>query len=130
MKTNIEVRFTDVDSQLHVNHTSIVEWIAHCRVQMLAPIETYGETKLEVGDLDHVLVHLAVNMCDPVTYPAEVVVTGSVIKVGRKSVSTRYLLHSEGRLISDAECINVVVYFGETRSVEIPDGLRELLVKL
>jgi YbgC/YbaW family acyl-CoA thioester hydrolase len=125
MKTNIEVRFTDVDSQLHVNHTAIVEYIAHCRVQLLSPIEEWGEDSLEA--YDHVLVHLAVNLCEPLHYPADVIVTGQVLEVGRKSVTTRYLVHSEKRLISDAECINVVVDVGTTTSVTIPPGLHDLL---
>ena len=34
-RTSIEIRFTDVDSQDHVNHTAIVEWIAHARVKLI-----------------------------------------------------------------------------------------------
>ena len=34
-RTSIEIRFTDVDSQDHVNHTAIVEWIAHARVTLI-----------------------------------------------------------------------------------------------
>ena len=125
MKTNIEVRFTDVDSQLHVNHTAIVAYIAHCRVQLLRPIEDWEEHSLEA--YDHVLVHLAVNLCEPLHYPADVIVTGHVLEVGRKSVTTRFLVHSEKKLISDAECINVVVDIGTTTSVPIPPGLHDLL---
>ena len=132
MKTNIEVRFTDVDSQLHVNHTAIVAYIAHCRVQLLRPIEDWEEYSLLASNPlgpqhDHVLVHLAVNLCEPLHYPADVIVTGHVLEVGRKSVTTRFLVHSEKRLISDAECINVVVDVGTTTSVPIPPGLHDLL---
>ena len=31
----IEVRFTDVDSDNHVNHLAIAEWVAHARVKMI-----------------------------------------------------------------------------------------------
>jgi YbgC/YbaW family acyl-CoA thioester hydrolase len=122
IKTNIEVRFTDVDSQLHVNHTAIVEYIAHCRVQLLHPIE-----EVEDSEYDHVLVHLAINLCEPLCYPADVVVTGHILEVGSKSVTTRYLVHSAGRLIADAECVNVVMRFGTTTSISIPVELRNLL---
>jgi YbgC/YbaW family acyl-CoA thioester hydrolase len=132
MKTNIEVRFTDVDSQLHVNHTAIVEYIAHCRVQLLRPIEDWEEHGVLAPNYtrpqhDHVLVHLAVNLCEPLHYPADVVVTGQIVEIGHKSVTTRYLVHSGKRLISDAECINVVVDVGTTTSVTIPPGLHDLL---
>ena len=35
MKIPIEVRFTDVDSDNHVNHLAVAEWIAHARVTMI-----------------------------------------------------------------------------------------------
>jgi len=53
----IEVRFTDTDAQGNVNHTAIIEYIAHARVTLLdGMVDQSG-----YDDLDHVLVSLQVD---------------------------------------------------------------------
>ena len=51
----IEVRFTDVDSDNHVNHIAVVEWIAHARVTMID--EKVKQSGLNLlSDINYVLV--------------------------------------------------------------------------
>ena len=121
--TSIEVRFSDVDSQGHVNHCSMVSWIAHGRVQLLDGLTLQsGES-----DLDHVLVGLTCNFHKEVFYPGRVEVDARVLKVGDKSVTTEIGITNGNDLVVAATCVNVFFLPSTKESVCIPLSLRDLL---
>jgi acyl-CoA thioester hydrolase len=121
--TSIEVRFSDVDSQGHVNHCSQVSWMAHGRVQLLDGF------MLQSGelDLDHVLVGLTCNFHKEVFYPGRVEVDARVLKVGAKSVTTEIGITKGDDLVAAATCVNVFFTPSTKASVRIPHSLRVLL---
>ena len=130
-RTSIEVRFTDVDSQDHVNHTAIVEWIAHARVKLIdGKVNQYDHGLWNEGlELDHVLVNLKVNFHKEVFYPGTVEVAGRVHDVGNKSVTTVIFVYSDGEVVAEAQCINVFFRTSTKKSVDIPDKLKDILWK-
>ena len=134
-RTSIEVRFTDVDSQNHVNHTAIVEWIAHARVKLIdGKVAQYGHTiwqnlKDQDPELDHVLVNLDVNFHKEVFYPGTIEVTGRVLNVGSKSVTTEFFVYSGDEVVAEAQCINVFFRTSDKKSVDIPDKLKDMMMK-
>ena len=135
-RTSLEIRFTDVDIQGHVNHTAIVEWIAHTRVQLIdEKVNQYDHTiwknniKDEGPELDHVLVNLDVNFRKEVFYPGTIEVTGRVLNVGNKSVTTEFFVYSGNEVVAEAQCINVFFRISDKKSVDIPDKLKEMMMK-
>jgi len=134
-RTSIEVRFTDVDSQDHVNHTAIVEWIAHARVKLIdGKVIQYHHTiwenlKDQNPELDHVLVNLDVNFHKEVFYPGTIEVSARVLNVGNKSVTTEFFVYNKDELVAEAQCVNVFFRPEDKKSVDIPDKLKEMLVK-
>jgi len=135
-RTSIEIRFTDVDSQGHVNHTAIVEWIAHARVKLIdEKINQYDHTlwkdnlKDAVPELDHVLVNLEVNFHKEVFYPGTIEVTARVLNVGNKSVTTEFFVYSGDEVVAEAQCINVFFRTNDKKSMDIPDKLKDMLMK-
>ena len=130
-RTSIEIRFTDVDSQDHVNHTAIVEWIAHARVKLIdEKVNQYDHGLWNEGlELDHVLVNLKVNFQKEVFYPGTVEVAGRVHDVGNKSVTTVIFVYSDGEVVAEAQCINVFFRTSTKKSVDIPDKLKDILWK-
>ena len=130
-RTSIEIRFTDVDSQDHVNHTAIVEWIAHARVKLIdEKVNQYDHGLWNEGlELDHVLVNLKVNFHKEVFYPGTVEVAGRVHDVGNKSVTTVIFVYSDGEVVAEAQCINVFFRTSTKKSVDIPDKLKDILWK-
>ena len=132
MKVDIEIRFTDVDSQNHVNHTAIVAWIAHARVKLIdEKVNQYNHKGLESLSLqlDHVLVNLEVNFHKEVFYPGTIEVTARVLNVGSKSVTTEFFIYSKDGFVAEAQCINVFFRTSDKTSVNIPDKLKEILMK-
>ena len=135
-RTSIEIRFTDVDSQNHVNHTAIVEWIAHARVTLIdEKVNQYDhgswEDKVKDKDLelDYVLVNLDVNFLKEVLYPGTIEVTGQVLNVGNKSLTTEFFVYSNDDLVAEAQCINVFFRTSIKKSMDIPDKLKDILMK-
>ena len=134
-RTSIEVRFTDVDSQDHVNHTAIVEWIAHARVKLIdGKVAQYHHTiwenlKDQNPELDHVLVNLDVNFHKEVFYPGTIEVSARVLNVGNKSVTTEFFVYNKDELVAEAQCVNVFFRPEDKKSVDIPDKLKDMLMK-
>ena len=130
-RTSIEIRFTDVDSQDHVNHTAIVEWIAHARVKLIdEKVNQYDHGLWDEGpELDHVLVNLKVNFHKEVFYPGTIEVSSQVLDVGNKSVTTEFFVYSGDEVVAEAQCINVYFRTSTKKSVDIPDKLKDILMK-
>ena len=126
----IEVRFTDVDSDNHVNHLAVAEWVAHARVKMID--ENIKQAGLNLlSDIDYVLVNLSKDFRDQVVYPSFIEVQGKILRVGTKSLTTQYSVYIPGdkpKIVAVAECVNVFVdAMDSKKSVEIPDELKSIL---
>ena len=135
MKLPIEVRFTDVDSDNHVNHLAVAEWIAHARVTMID--EKVNQSGLSLlSDINYVLVKLSIDFRDQVVYPNIIEVQGRILRVGTKSLTTQYSVYIPGKhlgspethkIVAVAECVSVFVDATDSRKgVEIPDELRKI----
>ena len=131
----IEVRFTDVDSDNHVNHIAVAEWVAHARVKMIdEQIKQSGLNLL--SDIDYVLAKLSINFREQVIYPSFIEVLGKILRVGTKSLTTQYSVYIPGKhlgspethkIVAVAECVSVFVDATDSRKgVEIPDELRKI----
>ena len=126
----IEVRFTDVDSDNHVNHLAVAEWVAHARVKMID--ENIKQAGLNLlSDIDYVLVKLSIDFNEQIIYPNSIEVQGKILRVGTKSLTTKYLVYISGdytKIVASAECVSVFVDAKDSKkSMEIPDELRKIL---
>ena len=137
MKTiDMEIRFTDVDSQNHVNHIAIIEWIAHARVKLIDDkLNQYEhflwkdksiDNKLE---FDYVLVNLDISFIKEVFYPGTIEVKAGVLSVGDTSVTTEFFVYSGNEMVAEAQCINVFFRTTTKKSVDITDKLKDILMK-
>ena len=130
MKIPIEVRFTDVDSDNHVNHLAITEWISHARITMID--EKLKQSGLNLlSDINYVLVKLSIDFREQVVYPNIIEVQGKILRIGTKSLTTQYSVYIPGdqpKIVATAECVNVFVDATNSRKgIEIPDELRKII---
>ena len=119
----IEIRFSDVDSQGHVNHLSILEWIAHCRAKLI-------DERVErsaVDDIDHFLVSLEAEFLEEIFYPGNIEVSGQILEVGGKSVTTSFFVYKNDEILANAKCVNVFFDAVTKNTIIIPDELRAAL---
>ena len=144
MKVPIEVRFTDIDSDNHVNNLAVAEWVAHARVTMINEKIEQSGLKL-LSDIDYVLVKLSIDFNEQIIYPNSIEVQGKILRVGTKSLTTQYSVYIPGvkpkipitdgyiagdssTVVAVAECVNVFVDpIDSKKSVEIPDELKRIL---
>ena len=119
----IEIRFSDVDSQGHVNHLSVIEWIAHCRVKLID--ERVERSAVE--DIDHVLVSLEAEFLEEIFYPGNIEVSGQILETGGKSVTTSFFVYKNDEILANAKCVNVFHDTTTKKTVPIPDELRAAL---
>ena len=137
MKTiDMEIRFTDVDSQNHVNHIAIIEWIAHARVKLiddkLNQYEHFLWKDKSIADgleFDYVLVNLDISFIKEVFYPGTIEVKAGVLSVGDTSVTTEFFVYSGNEMVAEAQCINVFFRTTTKKSVDITDKLKDILMK-
>ena len=123
MSKIIEVRFSDIDSDNHANHTKVVEWIAHERVDMINDFITISKCT----DIDHVLVNITANFLKPVKWPGNVRVNGTVTKVGNTSVATEFSVYQNSELVANATCVNVFFDPFTKTPVPVSDVLRTIM---
>ena len=119
----IEIRFSDVDSQGHVNHLSILEWIAHCRAKLID--ERVERSAVE--DIDHFLVSLEAEFLEEIFYPGNIEVSGQILEVGGKSVTTSCFVYQGDEILANAKCVNVFHDTTTKKTIPIPDELRAAL---
>ena len=132
----MEIRFTDVDSQNHVNHTAIIEWISHARVKLiddkLNQYEHFLWKDKSIADgleFDYVLVNLDISFIKEVFYPGTIEVKAGVLSVGDTSVTTEFFVYSGNEMVAEAQCINVFFRTTTKKSVDITDKLKDILMK-
>jgi acyl-CoA thioester hydrolase len=123
MSKIIEVRFSDIDSDNHANHTKVVEWIAHKRVDMINDFIIMSKCT----DVDHVLVNITANFLKPVKWPGTVRVDGTVTKVGNTSVTTEFSVYQNSEPVANATCVNVFFDPSNGTPVSIPHVLRTIM---
>jgi len=119
----IEIRFSDIDSQGHVNHLAILEWMAHCRAKLID--ERVERSAVE--DIDHVLVSLEAEFLEEIFYPGNIEVSGQILETGGKSVTTSFFVYKNDEILANAKCVNVFHDTTTKKTVPIPDELRAAL---
>ena len=123
MSKIIEVRFSDIDSDNHANHTKVIEWIAHKRVDMINDFIVDSKCT----SVDHVLVNITANFLRPVKWPGTVRVDGTVTGVGNTSVTTEFSVYQNSVLVANATCVNVFFDPSTKTPVPVPDVLRTIM---
>ena len=73
--------------------------------------------------------NLEVNFHKEVFYPGTIEVTCRVLNVGNKSVTTEFFVYSGNDVVAEAQCINVFFRTSDKKSMDIPDKLKDMLMK-
>ena len=126
MLDQIEVRFTDVDSDGHVGHIPVIEWVAHSRVKFI-------DKKIKNAKLwktiDYVLVNIKINFLKEIFYPGLISVKVKSLKIGTKSITTKYQVFNAeiDDILAEANCVNVFINYKTRTPINIPNELREVL---
>ena len=124
MKTTIEIRFSDEDSQQHVHHEAMVGYIAYARVKYIdGLLEEFGLKET----IDYVLVSMNMDFVTAIRYPGVVEIEAFPFAVGTRSFTTTYELNRAGVHFCDAECVSVFFDIDSGATVDVPQQIRDLI---
>lgn len=112
---DLEVRWWDQDLLQHVNHVTIVAYLAEARTRWL------GRSAVEAGAADfaqpRIVVSLAVDYLRGVTAAAPLTVSMHVERIGTGSYTIAYRGHQDGESAFEATTVLVPTIDGSPRKV-------------
>lgn len=119
----VTLRFSDQDSQGHINNVAYAAYIEAGRVAFC--IDVMRETDATAADF--VLAHLAIDYRAEMHYPGTIQVGSCVKRIGTKSVRLGHGIFLEGRLYATAESVLVFIDTRHRGSIPVPPVMREIL---
>lgn len=112
---DLEVRWWDQDLLQHVNHVTIVAYLAEARTRWL------GHSAVEAGTGDfaqpRIVVSLAVDYLRGVTAAVPLTVSMHVVRIGAGSYTVAYRGHQDGETAFEASTVLVPTVDGTPRKV-------------
>ena len=125
----IEVRWSDMDAQSHVNNTVYFTYCESARVELLRKIGFKGkQAGLTEGPT---LVHASCDFKRQVIYPAKLDVGLRVDRISQRSFKMIYgiFFHGTEDIAAIATSINAWANYAEGRSIELPEEIRSALAE-
>ena len=123
----IDIRYSDIDAQGHVNNTKFSVYIESARLAYLTALGLWdGKTFLDLGVIV-ADVHVAYKT--PLFLGQKAVVNTRVAKIGNKSIQFEFqIVNSEnGEVCATAETINVAYDFKRETSIPVSDFWRQTI---
>lgn len=125
-RRTITMRWGDMDAVGHLNNTYYFRYMEQIRVEWL---DSIGHPINPAG-IGPVLGSTSCTYKRELSYPATVVVSSEVVKVGRSSLTLRhhfYLAGDDSTVYAVGEATMVWVDYQAGKSVSIPEPIRERL---
>lgn len=122
-RTEIPIRWGDLDAYGHVNNTVFFRFMEQARVEWLA---TLSHALKPHGD-GPVIINAACTFLVQLNYPGTVGVELYVGPPGRSSIPTYYEIRCEGVLVAEGESKVVWMDFASGKSVALPAEIRSRL---
>ena len=128
-RTNVEVRFADMDSFGHVNNAAFLTFIEQARIKYFDDISGWH---YDVSKEGVILAHASVDFIRPLDFKEVLIVLTRCTKIGSKSIT---LVHrmvtktSDGREEETAAAESIVVAFNYAamKSIPVPQKWREAI---
>lgn len=123
-KTDITLRFADIDPQWHVNNVRVGEYYQEARVTFFRHLHhNFGYQRAPASRT--LVANQSIDYLNEVTYPGLITVGIGVTRVGTTSWSFGMGLFKEGKCAGLSS--TVLVYGTESGTAPIPDSYRALL---
>jgi acyl-CoA thioester hydrolase len=126
-KTNVEVRFADMDSFGHVNNASFLTFVEQARIKYFDDISGwhYDATKEGV-----ILAHASLNFLRPLDFKEKLTVLTMCSHIGTKSISIVHrIIAGEREEVATAESVVVSFDYSLMKSSPVPVEWREAIEK-
>ena len=124
----IDIRWSDMDSQSHVNNAVYFTYCEQARVDFFHSVGIRGKFGAEQGPM---LVSASCDFKRQLTYPGKVEIGVCVEEIGRSSCRMRYGIFLKGTQepVALGTSVNAWVDYRESRAIPLPDEVRTILTK-
>ncbi|MFY7698322.1 MAG: acyl-CoA thioesterase [Legionella sp.] len=116
------IAWGDMDALGHVNNVRYFDYFQQARIEWLDNLQL---------DLDNsqgpVVVHVACTYLKSVIYPACLTIKSSIDRVGRSSITMTHELYQDQTLMAQGVSKIVWVDYQLSKSIPLPETLRQLL---
>ena len=121
----IEVRYSDLDPQWHVNNTRYLVYIEQARLEYLRNLGLFeGQNFL---DLRMIIADVHVAFLAPIELGQKVRVGTRAAKIGNKSITFEYRIEDSenGKLLATGEVVGVTYDYRSHTTIPVPPDWRE-----
>ncbi len=124
VEIEFDVKWGEMDAFNHVNNTVYFKYFEEARIQYFRS-SGFRETTKPLG-LGPILAQTGCQFILPVQYPDRVKVKAGVSRIGNKSISLDYELHSEKLgLVAKGDSIIVCYDYETAKTAPLPQSTRE-----
>ena len=120
----ITIRSADEDPLGHVNNTIYAVWIEVARVMLIKP---YLEASPEW--MSTVLASMTIDFLNETTFPGDVDVGVSLVRIGNRSLDSVYGVFRDGSCLATSRCVNVYFDMRSRSSTAPTDAMRAIMEK-
>jgi acyl-CoA thioester hydrolase len=128
-RTQITVRFRDLDAMGHVNNAVFFTYFEIGREAF--QFENISD-RIDKSRSSFILAHISCNFIRPITFGTQLTLTLAVKKIGRKSFDYLYILSDstdDSIEYARGESVQVCYDYSQNKSIELSLEFREILVK-
>ena len=119
-KTEIDIRFRDIDVMGHVNNAVYATYIEQARTEYYRDV-----LSADLSSMSNVLASLSIDFHRAVELTDETaIVTLDIAEIGRSSVRMTYEIRTDGQVVADAETTVVSLDPDSGEPTAIPDTRR------
>jgi acyl-CoA thioester hydrolase len=121
----INIRYSDLDAQWHVNHTRFLSFMEQARFEYLMLLGLFeGKSFL---DLRVIVADVHVSYLAPIQIGQNVQVKTRTEKIGTKSILFSYVLDDDinGMIFAKGEVVSVAYDFRKQKSITVPKEWRK-----
>lgn len=122
-RTNVEVRFADMDSFGHVNNATFLTFIEQARIKYFDDISGWH---YDVSKEGVILAHASVDFIRPLDFKEKISVLTLCTAIGTKSITIVHrIIAGEKEEVATAESVVVAFDYVAMKSVPVPQKWRE-----
>ncbi len=125
-KTELNVRFMDVDALQHVNNARYLNFLEESRLAYSE--EVLGMYK-DLSEMNVVVARIEIDFLRPITFKEKVVIYTRVAKIGNSSFTFESIICAQlnDKIIPSARSVQIVVAFDlkTQKSIPLPDDIKK-----
>ncbi len=126
MEIQFTPRFNDTDALGHINNASIATWFEEAR----RPVFKFFIPDLDPKKWNLIIARIEIDYLAQGLYQKEALVKTSLEKIGNSSFTLLQEAFQEGVMIAKGRCSLVHFDYAKSKSVSIPESIREKLNQL